>query len=41
MFHVHKVQKLNWRDLRHFMSTKWKGLTVELNDISYSPSGKL
>ena len=34
VFHVHKVENFNWRDLSYFMSTMWKSLTVELYNIS-------
>ena len=33
MFYVHEVEKFNRKDLRYFMSAKWKALAEELYDI--------
>ena len=40
MFHVHEMEKFNWKALQYFMFTKWKRLTGELDDISCPRSGK-
>ena len=41
VFHVHEVEKIHWRDVQYFMSTKWKTLAGELYDISCPRSGKV
>ena len=35
------MEKFNWEALRHFLSTKWKKIPGELDDISFPPSGKV
>ena len=35
------MENFSWGTLLYFISTKWKRLTGELNDISCPPSGKL
>ena len=40
IFHVCEVEKFNWRDLRYFMSSKWKRLTGQLDDNSCPQSEK-
>ena len=40
IFHVHKVEKFNRKDLQYFMSTGWKSLTGEAYNISY-PRGEI
>ena len=39
IFHVHEVEKFNWRAPRYFISTKWKTFAEELYNISCPRSG--
>ena len=40
IFHVHEVEKFNWRAPRYFISTKWKTFAEELYNILCPRSGK-
>ena len=35
------MEKFNWKALQHFMSTNWKRIPGELDDILYPRNGKV
>ena len=41
IFHVHEVEKVNWRTVQYFLPTKWKSLTGEIYDTSCTESAKV
>ena len=41
IFHVHEVEKVNWRTVQNFLPTKWKSLTGEIYDTSCTESAKV